>query len=43
MEKTIGHFGKKAKEGTMQLEDMAGGEFQHACIGSVSTRMVHHT
>lgn len=27
VEKTIGHFSKKAKEGTMSLEDMAGGTF----------------
>lgn len=27
VEKTIGHYGKKAKEGTMALEDMTGGEF----------------
>jgi hypothetical protein len=25
VEKTIGHYGKKAKEGSMALEDMAGG------------------
>lgn len=43
VEKTIGHFGKKAKEGTMQLEDMAGGEFQRAFISSVSTCVMHHT
>lgn len=27
MEKAIGHFGKKAKEGAMSLEDMTGGTF----------------
>jgi len=27
VEKTIGHFGKKAKEGKMALEDMSGGTF----------------
>ena len=27
MEKTIGMYGKKAKEGTMALEDMSGGTF----------------
>ena len=26
MEKTIGHYGKKAKDGNLALEDMAGGE-----------------
>jgi 2-oxoglutarate dehydrogenase E2 component (dihydrolipoamide succinyltransferase) len=27
VEKTIGHFGKKAKDGALALEDMAGGTF----------------
>lgn len=27
MEKTIGYFGKKAKDGNMALEDMTGGKY----------------
>jgi hypothetical protein len=32
VEKTIGLFGKKAKEGTMTLEDMVGGKGQNVVI-----------
>jgi hypothetical protein len=42
VEKTIGMFGKKAKEGQMALEDMAGGETRRDPLFAATHQLLSH-